>query len=100
MEEASVLSYITELRLNCFTWSQISRKLDWSISTLWRWREANNFQEPLRIAPIEEIIEIVKLYILERKLRGEVMLMGHLRGAINRIWISMVDLRVIINSVR
>jgi hypothetical protein len=93
------LALITEMRLKAYSWAEIARKLKWSISTLWRWRVSVRFQEPLRIAPLKEIIEIVRLYIIERRRRGEVLLMGHIRGKKHRIWISMADLRIIINAV-
>jgi hypothetical protein len=93
------LSLITELRFRAYSWAQIGRRLQWYISTLWRWRKSINFHEPLRIAPLEEVIEIVMRYILERRRRGEVLLMGHIRGKKHRMWIRMADLRIIINAV-
>jgi hypothetical protein len=93
-----VLDDVLHWRLECLSCKQIARKVKCSTSKLWRWRVAVRFQEPLRITPIEEIIEIVRLYILQHKRRGENLLMGHIRGQDHHIWISMRDLRVIINS--
>ena len=101
MNRRDLLSYITELRLVACNWVQISKKVGLSTKTLQRWRDepSNLFVEPLTTPSIAVITDIVRLYILERKTRGEVMLMGHLRGPPHHIWIRMTDLRMIINSV-
>jgi hypothetical protein len=99
MDPVDILPIVTKLRLNTFSWVEIALKIGWHIKTLRRWKDLNNFIEPLSTPPIEIIREIVILYIQERQYRGEVMLMGHLRGFPHFIWIRMTDLREIINSV-
>jgi hypothetical protein len=99
-----LLSFITECRGTSCLWVEISILLALSTRTLLRWRHANNFKEPLRSVTTRDDLDrardIVEIYKLERKSRGEVLLMGHLRGPPNNIWMRMKDLRKIINSVK
>jgi hypothetical protein len=98
-----IRSFIIDCRLTSCTWSEIADYLGLSTKTLQRWRNGNNFQEPLRPVTsqdeLDRVRDIVELYILERKTRGEVLLMGHIRGDPHNIWMRMKDLRKVINSV-
>jgi hypothetical protein len=81
------------------SWNSIARLHGVSARTLYRWRQINHFQEPLQLGTKQIVLPIVENFLRDQPWRGEQSLLAHLRSAPHFLWISLINLRIIINEV-
>jgi hypothetical protein len=93
------LQYIIECRKSKMSWTAIANHHGVSVRTLFRWRDETEFQEPLENGTRETVIPLVEQFMRDQPWRGEQSVLAHLRSEPNFIWISLLNLREIINEV-
>lgn len=93
------INFVLDCRKSKMSWNSIARLHGVCARTLYRWRQENNFQEPLQIGTKVVVIPLVENFLRDQPWRGEQSLLAHLRSAPHFIWISLINLRIIINEV-
>ena len=93
------MEFIIECRKNKMSWTVIASHHGISVRPLFRWRDKTEFQEPLENGTRESVLPLVTKYMRDQPWRGEQSLLAHLRSVPNFIWISLLNLREIINEV-
>jgi hypothetical protein len=93
------INFILDCRKGKMSWNSIARLHGVSARTLYRWRQRNHFQEPLQLGTKQIVLPIVENFLRDQPWRGEQSLLAHLRSAPHFLWISLINLRIIINEV-
>ena len=93
------MEFIIECRKNKMSWTAIASHHGVSVRTLFRWRDKTEFQEPLENGTRESVLPLVTKYMRDQPQRGEQSFLAHLRSVPNFIWISLLNLRELINEV-
>jgi len=88
---------VDQYRLINFNWTQIAKLIGCSTDTLFRWRQTNHYEDPLRIPDDEELDVFVSNVSKSNDKIGEVIMSGRLVA--NGMNVSRERLRASTNRV-